>query len=429
MTFEKNDGEISSLISKIQRTHSPKLLAVLVGIFGAHNLALAEDVLQESMLSALDEWYKSGIPDKPEAWLLKVAKNKALDKVRQTRTQIQYATEYSYVLQSDWTASNTLEACFSEERIQDDQLRMLFMCSHEDIAPQNRLPFMLKTLCGLNISAIAKALLLTPATVKKRLLRTKQKLREHQFRIPQEQDLPKALNSVHTALYLLFNEGFHSTSEKHRIDPMLCKEALAQVQMLMDEKNVANQDTFGLCALMQLLMARADSKVDEQGRNIPIDAQERSLWDNDLIVSASALLDYAALMSRVGTGRFYIEACIAQQHCIANHFEQTNWQKIYALYRQLYALTQSPVTQLNLAVAQAYCGEVEPAIHIVEALKSEAIFKQSHLPLATLAHLYAMKGKENEARQCADEAIKKGGSEHENKLMMSQVDKLIGSAD
>ena len=129
---------------------------------------------------------------------------------------------------------------------------------------------MLKTLCGLSISAIAKALLLTEATVKKRLLRTKQKLREHQFRIPDEEQLPYALNSVHTALYLLFNEGFHSTSEKHRIDTFLCKEALAQAQMLTDEKDLANQDTHGLVALMQFLLARANAKVDAQGRNIPV---------------------------------------------------------------------------------------------------------------------------------------------------------------
>ncbi|TRY29210.1 RNA polymerase sigma factor [Aliiglaciecola sp. M165] len=426
MTVQKRPDKVSSLLAVIQQQQSPKLLAVLVRVFGAHNLELAEDVLQESMVSALDQWQHDGVPDNPKAWLLKVAKNRALDKIRQTRTQIKYAQEFSHVLQSDWTANSTLDACFSEERIQDDQLRMLFMCSHEDIAPQNRLPFMLKTLCGLSISAIAKALLLSEATVKKRLLRTKQKLKEHQFRIPEEQHLPYALNSVHTTLYLLFNEGFHSTSDKHRTDTMLCKDALAQTQLLMSEKNIANQDTFGLSALMQFLMARSESKVDSQGRNIPIDAQDRSLWDGEQIVSASALLDYATHMNKLGTGRYFLEACIAQQHCIAASFELTNWPRIYALYQQLFIVTKSPVTQLNLAVAQAYCGEVEQAIQSVERLKSEPIFIQSHLPLATLAHLYAMKGNKNAAHQCADEAIKKGGSKHENAVMLSQINKLIG---
>lgn len=227
--------ETEKVLAQIQRQQSPRLLAVLVRIFGVHNLQMAEDVLQEAFYKALVELRDNGIPENPQGWLMQTAKRQALDSIRRVDTQHKFADDLSFMLQSNWIVNATLEQQFTEERIKDDQLRMLFLCCHKSIPTENRLPFMLKTLCGLSIDAISKALLIKSATVKKRLLRTKQKLKDCAFVIPDERELPNALDSVHTALYLLFNEGFHCTHVSSRIDLMLCHDALGQATLLAEE--------------------------------------------------------------------------------------------------------------------------------------------------------------------------------------------------
>ncbi|GAC13384.1 RNA polymerase sigma factor [Aliiglaciecola lipolytica] len=415
------------LISELQRHQSPRILAVLVRVFGAHNLDLAEDVLQEAFCKALISWQTSGVPSNPQAWLMQTAKHKALDCIRHTRTQRKYAQDITHFLESEWTATNTMELEFTEQRIKDDQLRMLFMCCHPHIAAENRLPFMLKHLCGLSVQAIAKALFIQQTTVKKRLLRTRQKLKEYQFVIPSEDELPRALDHVHTALYLLFNAGFHSTKRQTSVDLMLCKEAMGLTDLLIDESQIPNQDTFALLALMYFHSARAKSKLDDSGLPIPIDLQDRSIWDKDYIHRGTALLDLANKLTKLGTGRFYVEAQIAQIHCLAKTFATTPWHAIHSLYQQLFTITASPVTQLNLAVAKGYCGNIEEAIALVTFLKQDPVFKYSHLPLATLAHLQALKGNATQAWALAKQANLKGGEQHEQNLMMSQIQRLLAN--
>ncbi|MEP4892564.1 MAG: sigma-70 family RNA polymerase sigma factor [Aliiglaciecola sp.] len=413
------------LVSELQRTQSPRLLAVLVRIFGVHNFDLAEDVLQEAFFKALLHWKTNGIPSNPQAWLMQTAKNQALDFIRQSRTQLNYAQDLTLFLESEWTTNSTLDSEFTEHRIKDDQLRMLFMCCHQHLSSENRLPFMLKHLCGLSISAISNALFIPEATLKKRLLRSRKKLHDYQFTLPNENELPHALNNVHTALYLLFNEGFHASAKEILEKGIFCRDAMGLVDLLIDEKSVANQDTFALLALMHFQMARLESKNDQHGQPIPIDLQDRSNWNKSLIFKGSALLDLASKITVLGTGRFYIEAQIAQQHCLANSFSQTPWSHIYHLYQCLFELTASPVTQLNLAVAQGYSGELDLAIKLVGQLCEDPVFKHSHLPLATLAHLNAMQGNEKQAWRLADQATEKGGDKHEHKIMRTQIQRLL----
>lgn len=420
---------IESEFSLIQQNQWSKLLAVLVNLFGSHNLDMAEDVLQDAFYKAWLDWKQSGIPDNPNAWLLKVAKNTALDKIRQTRTHTKYSQEFSAQLDSEWTMKNTVDNAFQSSKIKDDQLRMLFSCCQHQISAENRLAFMLKHLCGLSIRAIASAILVSEQTVKKRLFRTKQRFQRLELKLPEPDALPEALDSVHTALYLLFNEGFHTSQDKLRIDLMFCKEALGLMSLLTDEAEIANQDTFGLRALMHFHIARAESKVSHQGFNIPIDLQDRTLWRHDDIFKGNRLLGFASAMSKLGTGRFYFEARIAQQHCNAEDFDSTNWHLIVKLYDELIEITQSPIAELNQAVAIGYAGSLQAAIERVATISHQATaISKTHFPDAVSAHLWAKLGNKEKAACYAAKAMQKGGTHHENKIMLEQIERLLGKA-
>ncbi len=417
---------MASQISNIQQQQWPRLIAVLVNIFGAHNLQLAEDVLQDAFAIAWQEWRKKGVPEHPSAWLITAARNKALDAIRRKSTASKHAEYLSHQTENEWHSSSTLESAFTEDQIQDDQLRMLFCCCQKEITSENRLPFMLKHLCGLSVQAIAESLLTSPSTIKKRLVRTKQKFQTFELSMPEDKAFPRALDSVHTALYLLFNQGFHASQGKSRINLMLCKDALGLMKLLSEENAIANQDTFGLRALMFFQISRVNSRVDSQGANVPIDLQDRAGWKQDDIFKGNRLIGYASAIPKLGTGRFYLEARIAQQHSNAESFESTNWPLIVDLYEQLISITSSPIAILNQAVAIAYAGNVSKAIDQVESVRdSSTVLSTSHLPDAVLAHLFAKKGVESKAYAHAQKAMQIGGTEHENKIMLAQITRLL----
>jgi RNA polymerase sigma-70 factor (ECF subfamily) len=418
-------NDIKTSIAHIYKTDSARLLAVLTRIFGPHNFDLAEDTLQDAFSKALTHWQQQGIPDNPSSWIIRTAKNQAIDTIRANKTKIKFADDLTQLLESEWSLGNTVEQEFKESSIKDDQLRMIFMCCHEDIKPENRIPFILKTLCGFSIRATARALLLPEATVKKRLLRTKEKLKCHKFEFPDSDKLIEVMDTVHTVLYLLFNEGFHSSDGQQAINIMFCQEAIGLVNLLIDEPKIANQNTLALFALMHFHIARIDSRVDKDGFNIPIDQQDRALWKIEYINTANQFLSLAQLAPSEALGRFFYEALIAKQHCLAIDFENTNWHLIVKYYEKLIEITNSPIARLNQAIAIGYTGDTTTAIKQVEFLEGEKILKNSHMPLAILAHLYAKTGEKQRAYLLADESKKIGGTPHEHRLMMHQIERLL----
>ena len=201
-------------IEGLFRRESGRLISVLTRIFGPQNLGLAEDVVQESFVVALSAWSEGGIPDKPAAWLLTTARNRAIDAIRRERTCTTFASDLTKYLDSDWTLTSTVDEAFEESWVHDDQLRMIFLCCHKSLTPENQVTLILKTMCGLSVPAIARALLTTETTINKRLYRTRSKLRGAEFVLPTAEGLPAAREILHTGLYLLFSEGYQSTSEK-----------------------------------------------------------------------------------------------------------------------------------------------------------------------------------------------------------------------
>ncbi|MGB1309770.1 MAG: RNA polymerase sigma factor [Leucothrix sp.] len=416
---------VENTISEIYKSDSAKILAVLTRLFGTDNFSLAEDVLQDSFSKALTHWQAQGIPENPSAWIIQTAKNRAIDSFRSNKAKIKLSNDLAHSLSSDWSLGYTVDQEFSEHKIKDDQLRMIFMCCHENIKPTNRIPFILKTLCGLSIPAISRALLIPETTVKKRLLRTKKQLTDCPFEFPADDKIPTTMDSVHTVLYLLFNEGFHSSHKDKPVNLSFCQDAIGLVNVLIEEPKVANQDTLSLFALMHFHISRVDSKLDNEGNSIPLDLQDRKLWRQEYINTGKYFLSMATSAPVGASGRFFVEASIAKVHCEAEDFESTDWAQITAFYEQLITITDSPVTRLNHAIALGYSGEITQAISIVEALSQLKSLANSHMPIATLAHLNAKAGNSALAYELAETAKAKGGTPYEHRLMMAQIERLL----
>lgn len=420
-------SESAAAIEQAYREHGSRILAALVRLFGTHNWELAEDVLQEAFRRALVTWQESGVPESPAAWLMAAAKHQAIDAIRGQKTRRRFSEDLKNQLESGWTLSHTIEQEFEPTRIKDHQLRMIFMCASDELLPENRLPLILRTLCGFSIPAICRALLLSEGTVKKRLLRTRERLEGHAFEFPAPEQLPQAMDTVHTVIYLLFNEGWNSSNEAAPLNLELCREAMHLATLLVDEPRIVNQDTLGLLALMQLHLARVEARFDAQSRPIPIDLQARGRWDASQIALARGLLQLANTAPPGASGRFLIEARIANEHCRAPTFAETDWPAIVALYEQLQAATGSPLAGLHRAVALGYAGDPLSAIAMVQSLKEAAPLRASHLPQAVLAHLSALAGDANLARRYAEESMKLGGSSREQASMLEQIERLLSA--
>jgi len=415
----------SAAVETVYKENSAKILAVLVRIFGTQHFDLAEDVLQEAFRRALVAFEEKGIPKNPAAWIMTTAKNHAIDVIRAQRTQKDFAEDLRKHLESEWTLSYAVEQEFTETNVQDDLLRMIFMCAGADITPQNRIPLMLRTLCGFSIPAVSRALLLSEATVKKRLLRTRERLRGHTFEFPAPEQIPHAMDSVHTVIYLLFNEGYHSSDAETPMNLALCAEAISLMSVLVSEPRLVDRDTLGLLALMNYHLARVDARLDEDGDNVPIDLQDRSRWSPERIQFGDTLLQFAKTVAAGASGRFDVEAQIAAKHCAAKSFDETDWEGILALYDELVDITESPIAGLNRAVAMGYAGDPRGAIAQVKSLREHPLLANSHQPLALLAHLHAMLGDEDAARHHAEASARLGGTPQEQRVMYRQVERLL----
>ena len=407
-------------IEALFRRESGRLISVLTRIFGPQNLGLAEDVIQESFVVALSAWSERGIPDNPAAWLLTTARNRAIDAIRRERTRTTFASDLAKYLDSDWTLTSTVDEAFEESWIHDDQLRMIFLCCHKSLTPESQVTLILKTLCGLSVPTIARALLTTETTINKRLYRTRRKLRGAEFVLPTHEELPAARKILHTGLYLLFSEGYQSTTEKPILLD-LCREAMRLTTLVANEPTLSSSETAAILALMCFNAARIESRIDQAGRLIPLDLQNRSLWDRTLINQGFGYLRASSKMETVAAGRYHLEAAIAARHCSAETFSETDWDSTCSLYDRLLEVTSSPIVQLNRAVAISYRTAAVEAIPLVEALHRENMLPYTPEVAAVLANLYTRAGFLEQAQPFLDEARAQARTEHERELIELQI--------
>jgi RNA polymerase sigma-70 factor (ECF subfamily) len=346
------------------RRESGRLVAALTRIFGIRNLALAEDVVQDAFCRALEVWKVRGVPGNPAAWLMAVAKHRALDVVRRERTARLFAPELARLLESEWTLVPTIEEAFTGATIRDEQLRMMFSCCDPRMPEAGQIALVLNILCGFGAGEIASAFLITQAAAEKRISRGKKVLAESNrlFDLT-DADFAARLSVVDRALYLLFNEGYHSASPQAAVRAELCDEAIRLTQLLAECPAAAQPDTFALLALMYLQAARLRSRVDAAGSLTSLLDQDRSQWDDRLISTGLTHLNRSATGPVVSS--YHLEAAIAAAHAAAPSIEQTDWNQIVALYDRLLALAPSPVVALNRAIA---IGQRDGAERGLEAL-------------------------------------------------------------
>jgi RNA polymerase sigma-70 factor (ECF subfamily) len=325
------------------RRESGRMVAALTRIFGVHNLALAEDVVQDAFCRALEVWRIRGVPENPSAWLMATAKNGALDVLRRERTARSFAPELGRFLQSEWTLAPVVAELFAAEAIKDDLLRMMFSCCQPRLSEQAQVALVLHILCGFSVDEIASAFVTTHATTEKRLTRAKEVLAgsKRLFDITAPAEFSARLPAVHRALYLLFNEGYHGASAETAVRVGLCREAMRLNALLLGHPLGTTPTTYALAALMCLDAARLPARVDASGNLISLLDQDRSQWDQELITEGLRFLELSATGSELT--QYHVEAAIASIHACSRRMEDTDWKAVVSLYDTLMTIRPSPI--------------------------------------------------------------------------------------
>jgi RNA polymerase sigma-70 factor (ECF subfamily) len=329
------------------------MIAALTRVFGVHNLALAEDVVQDALCRALEVWKLRGMPENPSAWLMTTAKNRAVDVLRRERRARAFAPELERLLESEWTFTPTIEEAFGPRAIRDDELRMMFSCVSPRLAEESQVALILHILCGFSISEIANAFLSREAAIEKRIARGKKVLSSSKrlFELSESGDFDARLSAIQRTLYLLFNEGYHGSCAKKVVRVELCREAMRLAALLTNHPLAAIPSTRALLALMCLHAARLPSRVDESGSLSLLEDQDRSQWNTELIAQGQKLLELSATGEELS--EYHVEAAIAWCHATAPSARDTDWCQIVSLYDTLMGIRPSPVIALNRAIAVA----------------------------------------------------------------------------
>jgi RNA polymerase sigma factor (sigma-70 family) len=412
---------VSDPVEHLFRRESGRMIAALTRVFGFHNLALAEDVMQEALCRALEVWKHHGMPDNPSAWLMTTAKNHAVDVLRRERTARTFAPEITRLLESEWTFRPTIEAAFGPHAIQDDELRMMFSCVDPRLTEEAQVALILHILCGFSVGEISNAFLCSAAAAEKRITRAKKVLAgaTQLFELAGTEDFCSRLSAVHRALYLLFNEGYHGANTKTAVRVELCREAMRLATLLRDHPLAATPPTFALLALMCLHAARMPSRVDETGSLSLLPDQDRSQWNAELIQEGQKLLEESATGEVVS--EYHLEAAIAWCHACAPTAQATNWAQVIALYDTLLQIRPSPVIALNRAIAIAQHAGPEQGLAAIHAIDgSERLHTYPFYPMA-LGELEMQCGRPGAASQHFAAALHLARNPTEQRFMQSRL--------
>ena len=355
-----------------------------------HNVELAEDVVQDTLCQALDVWKYGGVPNDPVAWLIRAARNRAVDVIRRERAFRKFSPDLTQLLESEWTLARTVDEAFFPGEIRDDQLRMMFCCAHPSLPPDAQIAVILKILCGFGVGEIANAFLVSESTIEKRLSRAYSELRvrDNFLTVVEASQLDGRLGAVQSALYLLFNEGYHGSHPEHAVREELCGEAM-RLGMLVAEHPVGDVPTTrALLALFCFHAARLSTRVDTNGALQLLADQDRSRWNRTLIAQGESWMATAATGEELSG--YHVEAAIASCHVSAPSFEQTDWQSIVRLYDVLLTIRPSAVVALNRAIALGHAHGATEGLRALDAIAGEPALAgdgiQRHDPRLPCAH-------------------------------------------
>lgn len=412
-------------IAKIKRTietvwlmESPKIIAVLARYTG--EISLAEDLAHDALVAALERWPESGIPDNPGAWLTTVAKRRAVDVIRRNQLFESKREEIGRAMEN-YRARGVPEPDIDDRPIEDDLLRLIFICCHPILSRESRVALTLRVLGGLSTEEIARAFLVPVPTVAQRIVRAKRKLREAgvPFQTPEEPERARRLSSVLEIIYLIFNEGYTATAGANLMRPEQCSEAL-RLGRILAEIMPQEAEVHGLVALMELQASRMRTRVDSAGEPILLLNQDRARWDQLLIRRGLAALERSRALGGP-PGPYSLQAAIAACHAKARTAEETDWIRIAALYDALGRVAPSAVVELNRAVALAMVFGPEAGLKLVDSLASEAGLDGYYLLPAVRGDLLAKLGRSKEAEKEFRRAAGLTRNERERKLLLNRA--------
>ncbi|MER5622154.1 sigma-70 family RNA polymerase sigma factor [Streptosporangium sp. NPDC002544] len=384
-TGEDLGGDSGRVLARVVREHAGRLAASLISLLG--DFSAAEDLVQDAVETALRRWPMEGIPERPQAWLYTVARRRGLDVLRR---------------ESNYRAK-LAQLRWPEPQAADDRLRLIFTCCHPALAPAARIALTLRVVCGLSTGQIAAAFVVPEATVAQRITRAKKKIGQAgiPYRVPAAEELPERLASVLSVIYLLFNEGYlSSTSERAQARDLV--DDAEWLAALLASLAPGEPEVAGLLALIRLHRARGAARFDEQGRLVLLADQDRSRWDHHAIEQATALLTRAALAHR-RPGPYQVQAAIVACHAEATVFADTDWAQILVLYDMLLHLAPSPITRLQRAIARRHVHGAAAALPEVDALEHD--LTSYALWHATRAELLRELGEAEQARACDKRAL------------------------
>ena len=403
--------QLSKTIETLYGSESSRILATLVRLLG--DLDLAEEAMHEAFAAALDTWPQTGIPEKPRPWLISTARFKAIDAMRQ-RARFD-AAQRDLALHLE---ARINEASHEDEEIEDDRLRLIFTCCHPALPPEGQVALTLREVCGLTTEEIARAFLVTPATLAQRIVRAKAVIRDKAipYQVPDLQELSARLGAVLQVVYLVFNEGYSAEATGAE----LSSEAIRLGRLLLDL--LPEPEVMGLLGLMLLQESRRAARISPEGDLILLDHQNRALWNRDQIAEGISLTEGALASRRFGA--YTLQAAIAAVHADASTAASTDWRQITALYDRLLRIQPSPVVELNRAVAVAMCEEPEKGLRLIDDLLERGELVNYHLAHAARAELCRRLGRIPEARTSYEKALSLVRQEPERRFLAGRLREL-----
>ena len=418
--------DIHRTIDAVWRIESPKLIAGLMRI--VRDLAVAEDLAQDALVAALEQWPESGVPDNPGAWLMATAKHRAIDFFRHNQLLVRKHEELGRDVETRQMEMPDFNANL-DDRIGDDLLGLMFISCHPVLSTEARTALTLRLLGGLKTDEIARAFLLPEPTIAQRIVRAKRTLSDAHvpFEVPRGAELVARLSSVLEVIYLIFNEGYSATAGGDWMRPALCEDAI-RLGRVLAELAPREPEVHGLVALMEIQSSRAKARVGPTGEPILLFDQDRGKWDQLLIRRGLTALDRAEKLN-AKRGPYTIQAAIAACHARAHTPAETDWGRIVSLYDELVEIAPSPVVQLNRAVAVAMASGPAAGFELTEKLRAESSLKNYHLLPSVRGDLLTKLGRLAEARAEFERAATLTQNARERDLLLARAEKLANRVD
>lgn len=409
-------ASIEALINGLYRSESRRVLATLIRLL--KDFDLAEEALQDAFAAALQQWPIDGVPKNPRAWLVSTGRFKAIDHIRR---RARFNTSLDDIAEELEEAVSDEEE-WSDEHIEDDQLRLIFTCCHPSLAPETQMALTLREICGLTTEAIARAFLTSPSTLAQRIVRAKNKIRDANipYEIPARSELPARLDAVLHVIYLMFNEGYSASSGNELIRQELAQEAIRLGRLLTNL--LPDPEVLGLLALMLIQDSRRNARMDSKGDLIRLEDQDRSLWDKAQIAEGSRLIQRA-----LGSGSadiYCLQAAIAALHADAPSFAQTDWEEIVGFYDLLLFRHPTPVIELNRAVAIAHRDGPAQGLALLDDLVARNQLQDYHLLHAARAEFLVQLNQREDATTAYEKALALTAQEPERRFLHKKMNNL-----